>query len=440
VRWHFRKRSPGHCSPHSFQAIWCAAWLATPWPCVLVCGRQQLTSSGRLQITQMPAGPIVQRYGGKLTLSVCLFGASGCFLAAPFAMERGGVALISALFGLNGLLTGPMMPTLQQVNRDWIPTEKEGEDGGQERPLVVRIQNLAHNSAPMLGAFLTPLLARRGWKRAFYIYGGVVGVWGALWHILVPSRRGGDGGGAPAPAPAAAVEPEADEAGEAGTATQVAGVSSSSRPEWRIFTLPSVLSLIFWQFASNFLFAVLQMLGPTYYTTSLRCSPERAGMLLALAQLVNFPGTMLGAFGESLLLKRGMPQQAMCKTLTVAASIGEAACALLYGMSTTATGATLAYGGVTLASMFQRAWSNFYEVGGKDVATLGSISNTIANGANLVTPYVALTMRKMFGGSWFPLLVLAAAMKVVGGFWLGKELSLVDGRTLLAARDKKKQK
>jgi ACS family sodium-dependent inorganic phosphate cotransporter len=361
-------------------------------------------------LTQMPAGPLVQRYGGKRMLSVCLFGSAGCFLAAPLSMERGGVALISALFGLNGLLTGPMMPTLQQVNADWIPTE------GQERPLVVRIQNLAHNVAPMLGAFLTPVLCRGGWKRAFYIYGGVVGVWGVLWHFLVSSRR-----------PQSATTVGKDDNAKS------APVEEATTPEWRIFTLAPVLSLIFWNFSGNFLFAVLQILGPTYYTGTLHVSQERAGALLALAQLMNFPATMLGAATESMMLKR-MPPVAVTKTLTIVASFGEAGCALLYGLSSTAAGATLAYGGVVLASMFQRAWSNYYEVGGKDVATLGSVANTVANSANLMTPYVAITLRRMFAGSWMPLLVLAAALKVASGCWFAKVMSMVDGRTLLAAR------
>ena len=71
-------------------------------------------------------------------------------------------------------------------------------------------------------------------------------------------------------------------------------INVAASPEWKIFTLPSVIALIFWQFGSNFLFAVLQMLGPTYYTTTLNCSSERTGILLALAQLANFPASFLG--------------------------------------------------------------------------------------------------------------------------------------------------
>jgi len=170
-------------------------------------------------------------------------------------MDRGGVALISALLSLNGLLTGPMMPTLQQLNRDWIPDGNADEN--QERPLVVRIQNLAHNSAPMLGAFLTPLLARGGWKRAFYILGGTVGVWSVIWHATVSTSRGSN-----SVAPADKVEEKATDEKKEGSS------EDSSKPEWRIFTLKPVISLICWQVASNFLFAVLQILGPTYAFSS----------------------------------------------------------------------------------------------------------------------------------------------------------------------------
>ena len=99
-----------------------------------------------------------------------------------------------------------------------------------------------------------------------------------------------------------------------------------------------------------------------YYTGTLKVSPERAGVLLALAQLMNFVGSPLGAMAEATMLRR-MPALKMSKILTVAASLGEAAFAILYGLAPTATSATLAYGGVTIASMFQRAWSNYYEIG-----------------------------------------------------------------------------
>eukprot|EP01048_Picozoa_sp_COSAG05_P005121 COSAG05_NODE_296_length_11959_cov_17.897639_8_plen_433_part_00 len=372
-------------------------------------------------LTQMPAGPIVQRIGGKRMLSICLFGTAGCFLAAPFALVHGGIALTSALLGILGLMQGPMSPGIGQVNRDWIPPE------GQERSIILRVQGLAHTGAPMLAAIVTPLLARGGWRRVFYAYGGVVGVFSVMWQLLVSGRRGGD-----------TAAPSADQK-QPTTAAKTDAKPVAKTTEWRIFTLPSVISLICWQVGSNFLFACLQILGPTFYMSTLNCTAERAGMFLALAQLVNFPATFFGAAMESLLLKR-MSKIAMSKTLTLAASIGEAGFALLYGFSTTPVMATWFYAGIILTSQCQRAWSNFYEVGGKDVATLSSVANTIANVANLATPYLGVTLRKLGNGSWVPLLTLAAVLKVVGGLWLAKEMSTVDGRKQLAARDEAKKK
>ena len=221
-------------------------------------------------------------------MSVCLFGTAACFLSVPVAMERGGIALTSALLGILGLLQGPMSPCQAQVNRDWIPPE------GQERSNVLRIQGLAHTSSPMLAAIVTPLLAKAGWKRVFHVLGATVGVFSVMWQVLVSNRPPGskDGDGEASSKPPAAVvgsparpNPRKKEL-----------PAKAASPEWRIFSLPSVIALIFWQFGSNFLFAVLQMLGPTYYTTTLNCSSERAGVLLALAQLANFPATFLGVF------------------------------------------------------------------------------------------------------------------------------------------------
>ena len=258
-------------------------------------------------LTQMPAGPIVQRIGGKRMLSICLFGTAGCFLATPYVLAHGGIALTSALLDILGLMQGPMSPGIGQVNRDWIPPE------GQERSIILRIQGLAHTGAPMLAAIITPLLARGGWRRVFYAYGGTVGVFSAMWQLLVSSRRGGDTTAAPS-----------SEKKQTATVTNTDAktAAAAKTTEWRIFTLPSVISLICWQFGSNFLFACLQILGPTFYMSTLECSAERAGMFLALAQLVNFPATFFGATMESLLLKR-MSKLAMSRTLTLAASFGE---------------------------------------------------------------------------------------------------------------------
>ena len=220
-------------------------------------------------------------------MSVCLFGTAACFLCIPVAMERGGIVLTSTLLGILGLLQGPMSPCQAQVNRDWIPPE------GQERSNVLRIQGLAHTSSPMLAAIITPLLAAGGWRRIFHVLGGTVGVFSVMWQVLVSNRRGGDDTATETPSPKAppAVVGSPAHNSQKGKLPKTNAVAS---PEWKIFTLPSVIALIFWQFGSNFLFAVLQMLGPTYYTTTLSCSSERAGFLLALAQLANFPASFLG--------------------------------------------------------------------------------------------------------------------------------------------------
>jgi len=50
----------------------------------------------------------------------------------------------------------------------------------------------------------------------------------------------------------------------------------------------------------------------------------------------------------------------------------------------------------------QAAWSNFYEVGGQDAATLCSVANTLANVTGLIVPFLGVALRQRFNGSWMP--------------------------------------
>ena len=49
-------------------------------------------------------------------------------------------------------------------------------------------------------------------------------------------------------------------------------------------------------------------------------------------------------------------------------------------------------------------------------------------------------MMRLFNGSAIGLLGLSALLKVAAGLWLAKEMSTVDGRTLLKRREEAKEK
>ena len=207
-------------------------------------------------LTQLPAGPIVQIIGGKSVMSLQLFGTAAIFLSAPLAMKRGGTALLAAALGLLGLLQGPMSPSLSQLNREWIP-----KGSAKERGIALRLQGLAHTSAPMLAALVTPFLARQGWRRVFYVLGGVVGAFAGLWQLLVSSK--------PKSQPAlASKDSKPDAAGRTPLTSSVKPAETETKKEldgpaveYRILALPACVSLILWQISSNLLFMILQQLG-----------------------------------------------------------------------------------------------------------------------------------------------------------------------------------
>eukprot|EP01048_Picozoa_sp_COSAG05_P010851 COSAG05_NODE_981_length_6302_cov_4.797034_6_plen_385_part_00 len=308
-------------------------------------------------LTQLPAGPIVQVIGGKSVMSLQLFGTAAIFLSAPLAMKRGGTALLAAALGLLGLLQGPMSPSLSQLNREWIP-----KGNAKERGIALRLQGLAHTSAPMLAALVTPFLARQGWRRVFYVLGGVVGTFAGLWQLLVSSK--------PKPQPALASKASKPDAAGATPLTSVKSTETETKKEldgpaveYRILALPACVSLILWQISSNLLFMVLQQLGkrdqhrlsratllslsanslvtlaivltgPTFYTGSLGVTQERAGVLLALAQFTNIPAAFVSTLVEGKVLKLcGDNVLKMRRTMNLMASFMDALLALGYGAS-----------------------------------------------------------------------------------------------------------
>ena len=80
----------------------------------------------------------------------------------------------------------------------------------------------------------------------------------------------------------------------------------------------------------------------------------------------------------------------MRRATTVLASVLEAAAVLCYGAARSAGAATVHYSVAMMAAQLHMsgAWSCFYDLGGRDVPTLSSVANTLANVTGLVVPYL----------------------------------------------------
>ena len=108
-------------------------------------------------MTHIPGGWAVQHYGGKAVLTLNMVGSCLLCIAIPLAMRvRQGsraLSLAAVLFGL-GLFQGPLIPALQHMRKDWLPT-------GPGRAVAMRLQSLGGYFNGIVAPVLPPLLALR---------------------------------------------------------------------------------------------------------------------------------------------------------------------------------------------------------------------------------------------------------------------------------------
>ena len=94
----------------------------------------QAFSTGYI-VTQVPAAPLIQRYGSKSALAVGHAGTAAAFLAVPLLRSPTGVAVLLAVMGV---LQGPLAVAWTSNSAEWIPR------GTHEQAWVQRFSGLSH--------------------------------------------------------------------------------------------------------------------------------------------------------------------------------------------------------------------------------------------------------------------------------------------------------
>jgi MFS family permease len=138
--------------------------------------------TSRYTLTQVPAAPIVQKWGPKNVLSFSMLGTAALFVVAPAVAAAASTSArkatsLMALFGMMGLVQGALAPALSQVNRAFLP-------GGIEQVWALRAVSQAHQLTPLFAALVTPRLAVRGWRLTCYSFAGVTAVATIVWQLF----------------------------------------------------------------------------------------------------------------------------------------------------------------------------------------------------------------------------------------------------------------
>jgi sugar phosphate permease len=199
-------------------------------------------------ISQVPAGPIVQKWGGKALNTLNLGGSALCMALVPLA-ARSSRLLVSIVFLVMGLCQGPSIPVLGQLNQEWAPP-------GIERGWALRAQGLAHSLAPAIAAGITPVIIKRGggWQNVFNGYAVGAAVATVAWQLCAANSPAGERKKTEPKAQTGATKtPSLSSTQQQGTVTvpKAPAVAAQKVVEYRIFSLPAVQVLCVHCFCAN---------------------------------------------------------------------------------------------------------------------------------------------------------------------------------------------
>ncbi|XP_065369042.1 putative inorganic phosphate cotransporter [Calliphora vicina] len=135
-------------------------------------------------ITQVPAGQLARKFGGKVMLLVGVFVCSLLTVLTPICARLGDWQLVCALRVLQGLSQGFLFPSVHTILSKWSPVEERGS------LTTYCYSGTQFGTVVMLAASGVMASSSMGWPSIFYISGGVGLVWSAAWFFWAASSPG----------------------------------------------------------------------------------------------------------------------------------------------------------------------------------------------------------------------------------------------------------
>jgi ACS family glucarate transporter-like MFS transporter len=339
-------------------------------------------------LTQIPAGLLSDRFGGRKILAAGSMGWSFFTLLTPFA---GTPLLMYLVRGLLGLAEGLNFPGATSVLSRWVP-----------RKARARIQGLNLSGVAAGPLIATPLtlwiMTVFGWKAMFYFYGILGLLWAGAWLLYStenPSEHKGM-------STEILREIEAGQASEA--AVSVGDAPIRSKAVWGLATAYFCFTYTWWLFL-NWL--------PTYLVQARGYTTIKMGFFASLPWLAALISTNGAGWLSDALVKRGFSTGSARRTLIYAGAPAMAACLWLV---TQAGNAEVAVGLITvtisLAGMnFPGFWSLPMDMNVRKAGFITGMMNTGSALASIVAPGVTGYVAMWFG--WTAALGLGSVLALL---------------------------
>lgn len=124
-------------------------------------------------VLQVWGGWLSDRFGARLTLTVCAVVWAGSTLLMGFAHSLTALILYRILLGLG---EGATFPTATRALADWMPAEKRGFAQG----ITHAFSRLGNSVTPFLVAWI---ILASSWRMSFFVLGGVSMLWAVVWWL-----------------------------------------------------------------------------------------------------------------------------------------------------------------------------------------------------------------------------------------------------------------
>jgi sugar phosphate permease len=363
-------------------------------------------------LSQVPAGWLGDRLGGRVMLTACVLAWSLCTGLMGLAWGLTALVAVRLLFGI---AQAGAYPVTARIYSLWVPFHR--------RALANSLVTLGGRSGSVIAPALTVFLMAKldGWRPVFGIYALAGIAWSAYFWVNFRNRP--------------ATHPECSPA-EVEFIEQSRPAQATS-PHGRADTVPfadMLRSRSLWlqsltQMSSNMAWLFFTSWMPTYLIRVHGVSEEDAGYLTSLPALAGTVGCLLGGLATDYLTRRiglrwGRSALGMASKLLAGGSM------LLAALAPNPVLATLAFAlaNFTTDLGLGATWAYFQDAGGAYVGTLLGWANMFGNLGAAVSPLLLAYLAHQF--EWPTTLAICGGFFIFGGLcWLG-----VDARVPIVTR------
>ncbi|KAL9958324.1 hypothetical protein ACROYT_G035326 [Oculina patagonica] len=360
-------------------------------------------------VTQVPAGWLAARFGGKYLFGCGVLLTSVMTMFTPAAAHHS-VGMLILVRVVEGLGQGVAFPAMHAMWSSWAPP--------LERSKLCTLSYSGLTIGTILGMPFAGLLCASdiwgGWPSVFYIFGAVGIVWTVVWMMLTYDK--------PANHPRISIKEKEYIQSSIGSGQDV--ITRKYNTPWlKIWTSPPVWAIIAANFCDNWGFYTFLTCLPSYFKEVLNFSISENGIVSAIPFIVSYIVGIGGGQLADWLRYNNILTTGEVRKVSGTAGYLVPACLLVSTSYVGCNQTSLAVVLFSLAIGIQALNTSCYSVNHLDIAPrfagiLMGISNSVGTIPGIIAPYVVglLTDNQPTRAEWQKVFYIAAGVYVIGWF------------------------